>query len=101
MNQKTNNHESVSMSNYKTINIINVYLLSGIFNKDNFLNQITMAVARATVFYCIILCGRRKESAAVVCVIMTQQHRRKRTQQRRQYNKIAEAVTHKSIQYNK
>jgi hypothetical protein len=57
-----------------------------------------MTVARATVFYCI-LCGRRKESAAVR--VMTQQHRRKLTQQRRQNNNIAEAITHKSIKYNK
>ena len=58
-----------------------------------------MTVARrATVFSCI-LCGRRKESAAVR--VMTQQHRVKLTQQRRQNNNIAEAITHKSIQYNK
>ena len=58
-----------------------------------------MTVARATIFYCILY-GRRKESAAV-CV-MTQQHSRKlMTQQRRQNNNIAEAITHKSIQYNK
>ena len=69
------------------------------YNKDNFLNQTTMTVSRATVFYCI-LCRRRKESAAAVCV-MTQQHRRKLTQQRRKNNNIAEAITHKSIQYNK
>jgi hypothetical protein len=59
-----------------------------------------MTVARARVIYRIqILCGRRKESAAV-CV-MTHQHKRKLTQQRRQNNNIAEAITHKSIQYNK
>ena len=57
-----------------------------------------MTVAHATVFYCI-LCGQRKESAAVR--VMTQQHRRKLTKQRRQNNNIAEAKTHKSIQYNK
>ena len=57
-----------------------------------------MTEARAAVFYCI-LCGRRKESVAVR--VMTQQHRRKLTQQRRQNNNIAEAITHKSIQYNK
>ena len=58
-----------------------------------------MNVARATVFYCI-LCGLLKESA-VVCGVMTQQHRRKLTKQQRQNNNIAEAITHKSNQYNK
>ena len=57
-----------------------------------------MTVARATVFY-RILCGRSKESAAVR--VLTQQHSRKLTQQRRKNNKIAEAITHKSIQYTK
>ena len=71
------------------------------YNEDNFLNQTTLTVARATVFYCILLRGRRKESAAVR--VMTQQRRGKQlTQQRRQNNNnIAEAVTHKPIQYNK
>jgi len=60
----------------------------------------TVVAAHATtVFYCIP-CGRRKDNAAVR--VMTQQHRRKPTQQqRRQNNKIAEAITHKSNQYNK
>jgi len=57
-----------------------------------------MTLAHATVFYCI-LCGRRRKESAAVCV-MTQRHRRKLTQQRRQDNNIAEAITHKSIQYN-
>ena len=68
------------------------------YNEDKFLNQTTMTVARATVFYCIILCGRRKECAAV-CV-MTRQHRLKLTQQHRQNNNIAEAITHKLNGYD-
>ena len=57
-----------------------------------------MTVVRATVFY-RILCGSRKESAAVR--VLTQQHKRTLTQQRIQNNNIAEAITHKSVQYDK
>jgi len=75
-------------------------IMSGLRNKGNFLNQTTLTVARATVFYCI-LCGRRKESDAVH--VMIQQHNRRKllTQQCRQNNNIAKNITHKPIQYNK
>ena len=70
------------------------------YNEDNFLIQTTMTIAPATVCstaYCVD--GEKRVLPYVLA--MAQQQRQKLTQQQRQNSNIAEAITHKPIQYNK
>ena len=59
MNKKLNNHRSISMSNHETTNNINIYLLSGIFNKrySRYIeNRNQLLLKRKIKIFEIILC---------------------------------------------
>ena len=62
-----------------------------------------MTVARATLFYCIlcVVDGEKRECCRMCYDTATQTKTEDTAECRRQNNNIAEAITHKPIQYNK